>query len=473
MAETADSGGARARVAVVGGGTLGLYVAGLLAREADVEVLEADLPDHAALLGDADLGAHRGATEGWASTLGGTSTIWGGQLLPWEPWEVAGGHGRPAWEIPFAEIAPGYGRVLRDLGLPAAHARVHAEGIGGELAVPSGETLTSRYSTWMRPVHRDMSRNRAIRRALEGVPVRRHTRVRSVAREGARLAVETVTPDGREVTGKFDAVVLAAGTLGTTRLLATAVDGAPAARVGEGFMDHVSYRVAEYEIGDWRRFRRLASHAYVGGVRATHKLVTTPGFAAGAGILPGYAHWELDLAPLKEDRSPAALARTGWEVATAVADGAASRRRPVPRGVRAYLRVDVEQPPQPDRRLEWSDGESPGLTLRWDASEREHESARVIGREAAHHLEAVGIGAEPTRWLEDDPGTDTFHLMGGAAMAADPGAGVVDTWGEVWGAPGVWVAGAATFPSGGVANPTFTALALAARTADRILAGLR
>jgi choline dehydrogenase-like flavoprotein len=54
-------------------------------------------------------------------------------------------------------------------------------------------------------------------------------------------------------------------------------------------------------------------------------------------------------------------------------------------------------------------------------------------------------------------------------MAARADDGVVDAELRVFGTANVYVAGAATFPSGSFANPTLTALALALRLADHLI----
>ena len=46
--------------------------------------------------------------------------------------------------------------------------------------------------------------------------------------------------------------------------------------------------------------------------------------------------------------------------------------------------------------------------------------------------------------------------------------GVTDTHGQVHGIDNVFVAGSSLFPTSGYSNPTFTLVALALRTADRL-----
>jgi choline dehydrogenase-like flavoprotein len=53
-------------------------------------------------------------------------------------------------------------------------------------------------------------------------------------------------------------------------------------------------------------------------------------------------------------------------------------------------------------------------------------------------------------------------------MSETPANGVVDRHCRVHGVPNLYVAGSSVFPTGGMANPTFTIVALALRMADHI-----
>lgn len=67
---------------------------------------------------------------------------------------------------------------------------------------------------------------------------------------------------------------------------------------------------------------------------------------------------------------------------------------------------------------------------------------------------------------------DSAHLMGGCRMGSDPGTSVVDADCRCHDVPNLYICSAAVFPTSGGANPTNTVMALAARTADRLLARL-
>lgn len=63
---------------------------------------------------------------------------------------------------------------------------------------------------------------------------------------------------------------------------------------------------------------------------------------------------------------------------------------------------------------------------------------------------------------------DTFHMMGGTRMGADPATSVVDSSLKVHGIENLYVVSCSVFPTGGSSNPTFTMMALALRLADRL-----
>jgi choline dehydrogenase-like flavoprotein len=62
------------------------------------------------------------------------------------------------------------------------------------------------------------------------------------------------------------------------------------------------------------------------------------------------------------------------------------------------------------------------------------------------------------------------HLIGGARMGNDPGASVVDSFGRSHDIPNLFLCDGSVFPTQGSANPGLTIQALAARTADYLIA---
>jgi choline dehydrogenase-like flavoprotein len=65
------------------------------------------------------------------------------------------------------------------------------------------------------------------------------------------------------------------------------------------------------------------------------------------------------------------------------------------------------------------------------------------------------------------------HLVGGARMAADERDGVVDADCRSFAVPNLYITDGSVLPTQGSANPALTIMAVAARAADRLLAGAR
>ena len=63
----------------------------------------------------------------------------------------------------------------------------------------------------------------------------------------------------------------------------------------------------------------------------------------------------------------------------------------------------------------------------------------------------------------------SFHQMGSARMGTDPRTSVADPDGQLHDVPGVWIGDTSAFPTAVGSNPMVTVMALAHRTADRIL----
>ena len=62
------------------------------------------------------------------------------------------------------------------------------------------------------------------------------------------------------------------------------------------------------------------------------------------------------------------------------------------------------------------------------------------------------------------------HQMCSARMGSDPTTSVADPWGQLHDAPGVWIGDSSAFPTATGMNPMVTAMALARRTAEAMLA---
>jgi choline dehydrogenase-like flavoprotein len=139
------------------------------------------------------------------------------------------------------------------------------------------------------------------------------------------------------------------------------------------------------------------------------------------------------------------------------------------------LRIDVmsEQTPNPESRVTLSSQLDPiGMpraTLNWKLVDRDFDALTQLSSLVADLVKRRGIGklavpfersSAPVNW--------GFHHMGTTRMHSDPTQGVVDEFGRVHEMENLYIAGSSVFPTGGVSNPTLTAVALSLRLADHI-----
>ncbi|MDI6943283.1 GMC oxidoreductase [Microbacterium barkeri] len=109
----------------------------------------------------------------------------------------------------------------------------------------------------------------------------------------------------------------------------------------------------------------------------------------------------------------------------------------------------------------------PAMRIHYTLTDRDRAVIERAKREIVRLGNAVG---EP---LDDRPFVmplgSSLHYQGTVRMgAADDGASVCDPHSEVWGVPGLFVAGNGVIPTATACNPTLTAVALAVRGARRI-----
>ncbi|MDF2491746.1 MAG: choline dehydrogenase [Microbacterium sp.] len=125
-----------------------------------------------------------------------------------------------------------------------------------------------------------------------------------------------------------------------------------------------------------------------------------------------------------------------------------------------------------DDRVEFSDEATdwygmPAMTIHYTLTARDHEVMARAREEIVRLGRAVG---EP---LDERPFTMPYgaslHYQGATRMGvADDGSSVCSPDSEVWGVPGLFVAGNNVIPTSTACNPTLTSVALAVRGARRI-----
>jgi choline dehydrogenase-like flavoprotein len=504
---------------IVGAGIAGLVLADALRGSGrQVVVLEAggeSLEAESQALYAAEMAAtpHVGTTEGRFRVYGGSSTRWGGQLLPLAPHDFALRTHVPhsGWPLNPAELRPYLIQCEQLLGvnhepydfqlqqqLPRPHAEISAAG------------LQPRFSKWAPFRCRNVARSLG-RRCQEDPSTRifLHASVTAIDLHADGRHVEGVqvrTLHGAAFRFRARLVVIAAGTIETTRLLLASRSvhsqgiGNHSDHLGRWFHDHLSVKAAALQPRRRREFLQRFAPWYLGSTRHTIKLESTADWQARQSCLNVMGHLVFE-APdssgfawlrqqLQASQSGATEGQTlsapDWQklpaelldVAYLAWKRLVRQRRWCPASATINLYIDTEQQPNPDSRIRLSTNRDalgmPKAVVQWQWGESERQAFAAYRQLFNSQWQAWNFG--PINWLESfEAGSgwernvsDTYHLMGGTRMAANPGQGVVDAQLRVHGFANLFVASCSVFPTGGSSNPTLTLMQLTLRLAERI-----
>lgn len=497
-------------ILIVGGGAVGLAMAASLARRGvAVTVLEGGPPEPPADFESRNRGPSRrrpygSQVAGRMKALGGTTRLWGGQLVPFGRADIDAldEAGRRRWPISADEFVRWIGEAYECLGVPV-EARdtmgLWRKATGRDPAL--GHGLTAHMNVWLGQP--DFTRLFAAEiagplvRVVTGAEVRRLT----FGADGRVEAVEVAMAGGDIRSFRAGEVVLAGGTLEIVRLLLRMAATDPAcpfrgnAHIGHWFMDHLHGVVGTLEDIDRRAVARLFDTLYVDGRKYNVKVRREDGEQrAGQANIAMTLNAAMTLGDMRRDGM--ALARRLFSgpggFVRSVREGVGMARVIAPVAWRYIVRkraatlmdkglvigVELEQLPTEKSYLFLDPAAAPeeaAIGVAWDFDGRELASLAEMAERFVAVFAENGLGrvvldpAVPAR----DPAlfdrfSDAAHQMGGARMADSPDRGVTDSECRVFGASNLSIAGAAVFPSGSFANSTLSAIALGLRIADRI-----
>ena len=491
-----------ADVLIVGAGTAGLVMATrLAARGKKVVCLESggreQASDNHELNEVEQVGApYSGAEHGRFRCLGGSSTRWGGALIPFQAADLTAGH----WPLDWDVLSPYLEQVERLFGLPA--------GSYEACDILAGTGHLARFAKWPPFARRNVySLLRDEVESPSGPEVWINaTAAEFVVESGQLVQVGALASDGSRLTVRSSEVVITAGAIESTRLLLL-IDlqtGGEISRtspsLGQGFQDHLSAVVATLEVSDRASLNRLA------GFR----------FASGGGM----TSMRFELAPDNPQRSvlPACFAHVGFSESGGGFGALRDiyrmlQRRKLPKFLQFVrllgglpwlcravwwrfvynrllypddsaieLHMVIEQERQGTHRIGLSDSlDSLGLPMAridWAVSVRDEEAmamatAAIIEtwrKSVLNRLARPVVRDAKEAATEMGNGGGIYHPTGSTRMGRTPQEGVVDIDLKVFALKNVSVVSTSALPTGGGANPTMMLLLLALRCADRMSA---
>ncbi len=496
----------QADVCLVGAGAAGLYLACRLAQAGlSVVVLEAG-PERAQ---DAGAGGftlaegsdpYAGATAGRFFGLGGSTSRWGGALVPHGRHDLRPGDEAGPWPTVVQAVERHGAQVLAQMGYdrdpgfeqrgpqwlgPAVTSALASAG----LHLQSGVVLPFGRKNFAGLLVQAQSLAQPPRVLLNAVACEWQL---ASAHDGADVqALVARSTTGRQARVQAGRFVIAAGAIESARLLLELQDQAPVlpagAIPGRGLGDHLSMPVARVPTEGMAQVVRLFAPRFEGRwMRSLRMLGSAPQEPRA------FAHFVFDtqgtgLAAVREllsaaqaRRRPALgvaqLVRGAADVAGLAWHRVASARMHVPARAGVLLQLDMEQSLEAINSITLSGerdtfGRRKAL-VRWRVGEADLQAmARIAGR-LLRHWPAAQAGLPPLQPLATTADGarpyDAYHPVGTCRMGVDADA-VVDMGLRVRGMGNLWVASTGVLPSAGTANPTFTLLCLAEGLAQRIV----
>ena len=507
-----SSGDAVCDVCIIGAGAAGLYLATRLAAKGQsVVILEAGgrVCSDAAALGIEPVfsgDVYPGATLGRAFGLGGSTSRWGGLLVPHSRHDVRSCESDEfdPWRLIVSKVEERTNAVLSSLGFnyESDFVDLPKDKLGGLVETLKTQGLDTVAAQFLPFKNRNLAfllKERSIgSQSIQiffnavsntwrvGTSIIGHSKVNTVG---------AISANGNTVLVKAKHVVVAAGAIESARILleinrsVTAPVISETAEVGCNLSDHLSCRIADVKPTDYGRVASLFGPRFVRGCMRSFRFIENkPSMDAPRCFThfifdinnPAFNVAKEALSALQAHRLPS------LSVAQFVAGGAGlfslaySRYLRsvlfIPEDTSVHLQLDVEQVPMISNAVSLTDKIDrygrPVVTINWQVNDIDYTniqqtSTRILNkwpgpRGGMPDLIAMFIGGNGPK------PHDAYHPVGTCRLGVDKGA-VVDTDLRVHGTDNLWVLSTGVLPSAGTANPTFTMLCLGDELTDRLI----
>lgn len=496
-----------ADILVIGAGTVGLPISVLLAAHKKLKIvclesggLHQDSETHP--LNDVVHRAneYRGASEGRFRCLGGTSTRWGGALIPFQHADLD--HGE--WPLSPEELDPFIERVEKMFGLEKGPYTDE------QFPFSIGRTHVNRLAKW--PVFKkrnvvSLMGDEARKAGNLAVWVNANVTEIHFPTSGGGVQVVAKSPAGNRVQVSAAKLLIAAGAIETTRL-ALLIDlqhggkvSAASPSLGRYFSDHIGMAVAEVNPLRPKALNRLFGWRFgARGSMRNIRLELAPDADVRKDLLPSFAYL-----------SPSVASDGGWFAlrelyryaqrkrvppVSAFVDAARNlpwitraawwrfvhKRLLLPDNCSLKVAVIQEQALDADNRIVLSTERFdrfgvPLPEITWRPTEKDIDNvmrSAALFAETWNNTEFAAFGewrsySEETirRGMLDSGGV--FHPTGSTRMGRDAATGVVDRDLRMFAYPQVQLISTSVLPTGGGANPTMMALMLGVRCVDQML----
>jgi choline dehydrogenase-like flavoprotein len=501
-------------VIVVGAGAVGVHLAVQLARGGrQVVVLEAGsrmIDSFPAETFEVVGRSHDGIRLGRSVALGGTTNLWGGQLVEFMPIDLCGRDWLPGsrWPVRYEELAKYYPATYEALGIDARFQTDDFVWQSIRKQPPEFSNGIEVFLTRWLKVPNIASHFQAEVQSHPYLTVVLGAKVVGFEVSGSRVTgVRVVDPEGTTQLLRGRDVVLGAGTIENARLLLDAAANPDSDcpwrdndNIGGWFQDHLGGRLGYIRPRNAKAFYDvfctvvLQGHKFQPKVRLADEALRQEPILNCQAMITFENSIRENLVFLKQFVKAAVYSRKIGSLPDFVRNVLACSRHMIPlmwkfvvehrilipSGSRIALTLQSEVAPQRESRIKINPAVRdqfglPKVILDWRLSGRELADILTFTRRVERALGDAGLAD-----LELEPGLvnqnpafidslhDTNHQAGGCVMGTSERDGVVDSDLRVFGTENLYVVGASVFRTCSSSNTTFTAMTFATRLADHL-----
>jgi choline dehydrogenase-like flavoprotein len=488
---------------VIGAGTVGLPTSVMLARKTGKTVL---CLESGGLRQDGETHPfnevvqrgmrYKGASDGRFRCLGGTSTRWGGALIPFQDADLRDAQ----WPISFDGLTPYIDEIEKLFSLENGPFSDPA------FPFPLGGDHVNRLAKWPEFKKRNVAALLGADIAAAGnLQIWLNAHVVEVKTEARGVKLKALSPDGDEMAISGKQLIVAAGAIETTRL-ALLIDrqnggvvSAVTPALGRYFTDHISTEVAEIVSSERAALNQVVGFRFgAAGSMRNIRFELAPDTPARRHLPPSFSHIGFKVEKpggfdvlrdifqnLQRRKLPPPrvildlIANAPW-LARAVWWRFVNKRLLFPAHSRLIVHAVVEQIPSRENRISLSAEHRdrfglPLAEITWTVTEEDKKNVVETANLFRKTWEMTGFSrlgtwkplAPDEIWASLDAFQGIFHPTGSTRLGIGPAEGVVDKDLNLFGVHNVQLLATSVLPTGGGSNPTMMLLLLAMRCVDQ------
>jgi choline dehydrogenase-like flavoprotein len=443
--------------------------------------------------------------------LGGSSHIWTGRCVPFQPIDFERRSWMPytGWPVSYQSYEPYFERAGKYLGLgPDRYDESLWESFKVDppqppLGNPSLEPRFWQFSK--RSMNRDSMRfgQDWVDADAPNIQILLHANVTHINlnSDGTCFdSVDVATLKGKRRRVKAGAMALCAGGIDNARLLLASNRvysegvGNRYDTVGRFLMDHISIAAGDFDPKNAYEVRSRFGGYWLDDANGRHRFLHGLGLSPEAqekdrlvncdayldeGMPGGEDPWgafkRLTSRRGFSRQDAGVLLRNLGEIGGGLYRRSVKHRPELGPVKKVNLELILEQVPDPESRVTLSADKKDALgmplsSLHWKVSDTERRTAKRIVELICQEFDRLGLPAPHNvpQFDENSLFYERYHPTGTTRMSSSPRTGVVDENCQVHGVNGLFVSGSSVFPTAGSANPTLMIVATAVRLADHL-----